>query len=129
MSSQNDDISSNVLRQMKAGGFDFTQIHPIEFYAVFPDEAGARRAARQFRGESLNAQVKEGDGGWHLELSKVMYATYCGIGDFEEAFEQLVTPYGGEVEGWGSSTSGSRPSSPAWPSSQAHPRQAGAGLP
>ena len=89
MSSQNDDISSNVLRQMKAGGFDFTQIHPIEFYA------------RQFRGESLNAQVKEGDGGWHLELSKVMYATYCGIGDFEEAFEQLVTPYGGEVEGWG----------------------------
>lgn len=129
MSSQNDDISSDVLRQMKAGGFDFTQIHPIEFYAVFPDEAGARRAARQFRGESLNAQVKEGDGGWHLELSKVMYATYCGIGDFEEAFEQLVTPYGGEVEGWGSSTSGSRPSSPAWPSPQAHPRQAGAGLP
>ena len=101
MSSQNDDISSNVLRQMKAGGFDFTQIHPIEFYAVFPDEAGARRAARQFRGESLKAHVKEGDGGWHLELSKVMYATYCGIGDFEEAFEQLVTPYGGEVEGWG----------------------------
>ena len=44
MSSQNDDISSNVLRQMKAGGFDFTRIHPIEFYAVFPDEAGARRA-------------------------------------------------------------------------------------
>lgn len=96
MSSQNDDISSNVLRQMKAGGFDFTQIHPIEFYAVFPDEAGARRAAGQFRGESLNAQVKElGDGAWHLELSKVMYATYGGIGDFEEAFEQLVTPYGG----------------------------------
>ena len=102
MSSQNDDISSNVLRQMKAGGFDFTQIHPIEFYAVFPDEAGARRAAGQFRGESLNAQVKElGDGAWHLELSKVMYATHGGIGDFEEAFEQLVTPYGGEVEGWG----------------------------
>ena len=102
MSSQNDDISSNVLRQMKAGGFDFTQIHPIEFYAVFPDEAGARRAAGQFRGESLNAQVKElGDGAWHLELSKVMYATYGGIGDFEEAFEQFVTPYGGEVEGWG----------------------------
>jgi len=102
MRSQNDDISSNVLRQMKAGGFDFTQIHPIEFYAIFPDEAGARRAAGQFRGESLNAQVKElGDGAWHLELSKVMYATYCGIGDFEEAFEQLVTPYGGEVEGWG----------------------------
>jgi len=102
MSSLNDDISSNVLRQMKAGGFDFTRIHPIEFYAVFPDEAGARRAAGQFRGESLNAQVREmDDGGWHLELSKVMYATYGGIGDFEETFEQVVSPCGGEVEGWG----------------------------
>ncbi|MDZ3990489.1 hypothetical protein PspTeo4_01512 [Pseudomonas sp. Teo4] len=48
MSSQNDDISSNVLRQMKAGGFDFTRIHPIEFYAVFPDEAGARRPPGSF---------------------------------------------------------------------------------
>ncbi|MBF8731348.1 MULTISPECIES: ribonuclease E inhibitor RraB [Pseudomonas] len=102
MSSQNDDISSNVLRQMKAGGFDFTRIHPIEFYAVFPDEAGARRAAGQFRGESLNAQVRElDDGAWHLELSKIMYATYRGIGAFEEAFEQVVSPLGGEVEGWG----------------------------
>ncbi|EKT4466229.1 ribonuclease E inhibitor RraB [Pseudomonas putida] len=102
MSSQNDDISSSVLRQMKDGGFDFTRIHPIEFYAVFPDEAGARRAARQFRGESVSAQVCElDDGAWHLELSKVMYATYRGIGAFEETFEQLVSPFGGEVEGWG----------------------------
>ncbi|ANC04416.1 MULTISPECIES: ribonuclease E inhibitor RraB [Pseudomonas] len=102
MSSQNEDISSSVLRQMKAGGFDFTQIHPIEFYATFPDEVGARRAAGQFRGESINAQVHErDDGAWHLELSKVMYATYRGIGAFEEAFEAVISPLGGEVEGWG----------------------------
>ena len=79
MSSQNDDISSDVLRQMKAGGFDFTQIHPIEFYAVFPDEAGARCAARQFRGESLNAQVKEGDGGWHLERARSCMPPIVGL--------------------------------------------------
>ncbi|MHC6224636.1 ribonuclease E inhibitor RraB [Pseudomonas sp. X10] len=102
MSSQNDDISSSVLRQMKAGGFDFTRIHPIEFYAVFPDEAGARRAAGQFRGESLKAQVRElDDGAWHLELSKVMYASQGGIGAFEQDFESVIVPLGGEVEGWG----------------------------
>ena len=102
MSSQNDDISSNVLRQMKAGGFDFTRIHPIEFYAVFPDEDKARRAAGKFRGESLKAQVRElDDGGWHLELSKVMFATYGGIGEFEQDFESVIGPLGGEVEGWG----------------------------
>jgi hypothetical protein len=30
-----------------------------------------------------------------------MYATYRGIGAFEEAFEGVVVPLGGEVEGWG----------------------------
>ncbi len=41
-----EDISSNVLRRMKEGGFDFARIYPIEFYAIFPDEAGTagRRA-------------------------------------------------------------------------------------
>ncbi|MDD0975373.1 ribonuclease E inhibitor RraB [Pseudomonas fontis] len=101
MSSQYEDISSTVLRRMKEGGFNFTQIHPIEFYAVFPDEERARRAAGQFRGESLSAQVSECDEGWHLELSKVMYATYGGIGEFEQDFEAVIAPLGGEIQGWG----------------------------
>lgn len=97
-----EDISSSVLRRMKEGGFDFSRFHPIEFYAIFPDEERARRAAGHFRGESLNAQVSvRDDGAWYLELSKVMYATHGGIGAFEQAFERVVSPYGGEVEGWG----------------------------
>ena len=82
-----EDISSNVLRRMKEGGFDFSRFHPIEFYAIFPDEERARRAAGKFRGESINAQVSvRDDGAWALELSKVMYATYDDIGDFEQGF-------------------------------------------
>ncbi|MDE1164181.1 MAG: ribonuclease E inhibitor RraB [Pseudomonas sp.] len=97
-----EDISTQVLRRMKEGGFDFSSIHPIEFYAVFPDEKRARTAAGKFRGESLNAQVSErDDGAWHLELSKVMHATYGGIGEFELDFEAVVAPLGGEIEGWG----------------------------
>lgn len=45
-----EDISTSVLRRMKEGGFDFSQFHPIEFYAIFPDEERARRAAGHFRG-------------------------------------------------------------------------------
>lgn len=102
MSHNDDDISSTVLRQMKEGGFDFTRIHPIEFYATFPSEACARRAAGAFRGESTNAQLSElEEGAWHLQLSKVMYATYVGIGDFEETFERVISPLGGEIKGWG----------------------------
>ncbi|MFU2330644.1 ribonuclease E inhibitor RraB [Pseudomonas sp. MAG733B] len=98
-----EDISSSVLRRMKEGGFDFSRFHPIEFYAIFPDEERARRAARQFHhGESLNAQISvRDDGAWALELSKVMYATYDDIGDFEQGFEAVVEPLGGIIEGWG----------------------------
>lgn len=38
-----DDVSVNVLRRMKEGGFDFARIHPIDFFAIFPSE---RRPAR-----------------------------------------------------------------------------------
>ena len=97
-----EDISSNVLRRMKEGGFDFSRFHPIEFYAIFPDEERARRAAGKFRGESINAQVSaRDDGAWSLELSKVMYATYDDIGDFEQGFSAVVEPLGGIIEGWG----------------------------
>ncbi|EJM75397.1 MAG: ribonuclease E inhibitor RraB [Pseudomonas sp.] len=98
-----EDISSSVLRRMKEGGFDFSRFHPIEFYAIFPDEERARRAAGHFHhGESLNAQVSvRDDGAWALELCKVMYATYDDIGDFEQGFEAVVEPLGGIIEGWG----------------------------
>jgi hypothetical protein len=97
-----EDISTHVLRRMKEGGFDFARIHPIEFYAVFPDEQRARLAAQKFRGESLNTQINaREDGAWHLQLSKLMYATYDGIGDFEQDFQTAITGLDGEVEGWG----------------------------
>ena len=98
-----EDISSSVLRRMKEGGFDFSRFHPIEFYAIFPDEERARRAAGHFhRGESLDAQVSvRDDGAWALELCKVMYATYDDIGDFEQGVEAVVEPLGGIIEGGG----------------------------
>lgn len=106
----NDDVSSNVLRRMKEGGFDFARFHPIEFYATFPDEDRARKAAGNFRGESLNAQVSVDDEGtWHLQVSKVMHATYDGIGHFEHDLESLVLPLGGVLDGWGVSHQVKRP--------------------
>jgi len=97
-----EDISSHVLRRMKESGFDFARSYPIEFYAVFPDEERARQAAEKFRGESLNTQINaREDGAWHLQLSKVMFATYDGIGDFEQDFQSAIFGLDGEVEGWG----------------------------
>lgn len=97
-----EDVSSTVLRRMKEGGFDFARVHPIDFYAVFSEESQARQAAECFRGESTNAQIfPRDDGNWNLQVSKVMYATYDGIGDFEHDLEELVEPLGGVLDGWG----------------------------
>lgn len=97
-----EDVSSNVLLRMKEGGFDFARVHPIEFYAVFQAQEQACVAASNFRGECINAQVSpRDDGAWDLQVSKVMYATYDGIGDFEQDLEDLVEPLGGVVDGWG----------------------------
>ncbi len=96
-----EDIGNTVLRQMREGGFDFARVHPIEFYAIFADEAQARRAAGQFRGEWLNAQVCRRDGAWHLQVSKVMYATRDGLDDFEHDLLAVVGPLGGILDGWG----------------------------
>lgn len=97
-----EDVSSNVLMRMKEGGFDFARVHPIEFYAVFPDRECASVAASQFRGECVNAQIApREDGAWDLQVSKVMYATFDGIGDFEQDLENLIEPLGGVVDGWG----------------------------
>ncbi|MDH1262913.1 MULTISPECIES: ribonuclease E inhibitor RraB [unclassified Pseudomonas] len=96
------DVSTNVLQRMKEGGFDFSSVHPIEFYAIFPDEERARMATRNFRGESLHTLVTErDDGAWNLQVSKVMYATHAGIGDFEQNMESVVVPLGGTLDGWG----------------------------
>ncbi|HLV17491.1 MAG TPA: ribonuclease E inhibitor RraB [Pseudomonas sp.] len=97
-----EDVSNAVLSRMKESGFDFARVHPIEFYAIFPSEEAARRAARSFQGESLNAQVSaRSDGSWNLQVSKVMFATRAGIGDFEQGLEDLVEPLGGVLDGWG----------------------------
>jgi hypothetical protein len=67
-----------------------------------PCEERARQAAEKFRGESLNTQINaREDGAWHLQLSKIMYATYDGIGDFEQDFQTAILGLDGEVEGWG----------------------------
>ena len=41
------------------------------------------------------------DGVWHLQVSKVMFATYHGIDDFEHDLESVVLPLGGKLDGWG----------------------------
>jgi len=97
-----EDVSSKVLQRMKEGGFDFARVHAIEFYAVFLDREQASKVAGNFRGECVHTQVSPGDeGGWELQVSRVMHATFDGITAFQDALENLVEPLGGQINGWG----------------------------
>jgi hypothetical protein len=97
-----DEISRNMLVQMKKGGFDFAAFHSIEFYAILPDRQAAQAVARQFCGESMNTTIQQGEGdAWTLQLSKVMVATQLGIVAVEEDLQARVEPLGGVTDGWG----------------------------
>ena len=97
-----DDVANGMFRRMKEGGFDFARFHPIEFYALFPDQQRALAAKSSFQGESLHAQISERDDGvWHLQVSKVMFATSDGIDNFEQDLQSVVLPLGGKLDGWG----------------------------
>lgn len=107
--------SRNLLLRMKEGGFDFSRIHAIDFYLLFPAQAPAQRAAQLFRGESLNTQVyRRANGSWYLQVSKVMHASHAAIEDFEHSLQALVLPLGGIADGWGvtQEPSASSPESP-----------------
>ena len=66
-----EDVSGNVLLRMKEGGFDFARVHPIEFYAVFPDRERACAAASNFRGECVNTQIAPRER-WHSPASAAL---------------------------------------------------------
>lgn len=100
--SLHEQFSQSLLHRMKDHGFDFSRVHPIEFYAILPDEDCARQAAGNFRGESLNTQVsRRREGGWVLQVSKVMHASEGCIDDFEQDLASVVAPLGGILDGWG----------------------------
>lgn len=92
----------SVLQRMKECGFDFSRLHPIEFYAVFRCEDTARGLTQRFTGEFSHAWVDgRDDGSWELQVSRVMYATPEDIQGFEQRLGTLVEPLGGEMDGWG----------------------------
>ena len=100
--SLHEQCSQSLLHHMKDHGFDFTRVHPIDFYAILPDETLARQAAGNFRGESFNTQISQREeGGWVLQVSKVMHASEGCIDDFEQDLASVVAPLGGVLDGWG----------------------------
>lgn len=102
------DENGDVLRRMVASGFDFGQVHDVDFYAIFPVRADAVLVARQLieadRSSNSLAAVKTDtteDGATELKVVRKMLVTHDGVTIFERLLGEMCAAHGGKLDGWG----------------------------
>ena len=102
------DENGDVLRRMAASGFDFNQVHDVDFFALFRVKEDAALVARQLleadRSEkSLTSVTTEThqDGATELKIVRTMLVTHDRITRFERYLGEICGSHGGELDGWG----------------------------
>lgn len=105
--------TGQILAEMHAAGFDFSEQYVVDFFALFHNEEDADKVAKIFieRIENDEPFVKVesrnydhgGDGSHAIELqvSKVMPVTYQDISDFELEYKRIAEKHNGYSDGWG----------------------------
>jgi hypothetical protein len=75
----------------------------IDFSVDVPDEHTARRVAEIVAGHGFDPSIFEDDdsGSWSVYCSKSMLATYDGVVAVQAQLNELLGPYGGSCDGWG----------------------------
>jgi hypothetical protein len=103
-----DDENGAVLRRMAASGFDFSQAHDVDFYAVFEERAEAALVARQVieadRSENSLAGVSTGatqDRRTELKVVRKMLVTHGSVTAYERRLGEMCAAHGGQLVGWG----------------------------
>ena len=102
INSQIDNVSVNILNDMKKNGFDFSHLHSIDFYILFLLEHDAQKVSQNFNSELINTEIIfRKDNYWELKVSRVMFVLYSEIKKFELYLKQLITHLNGVFDGWG----------------------------
>ena len=103
-----DDENGDVLRRMAESGFNFGQVHDVDFYAVFGERADAVKVARQLieadRSENSLAGVSTDDtqgGATELKVVRKMLVTHQSVTVFERRLGEMCAAHGGHLDGWG----------------------------
>lgn len=101
-----DDMNGDVLRRMIADGDNLSVPREIDFSILFPDEKSAIRFARAVGGKFdrikillLDSAMRGFD--WDVTASRVMLPDHTEITEIEMFLENVITPLGGENDGWG----------------------------
>lgn len=97
------DADGDALRNVAESGADMSSPMVIDFSVEVADERTARRVAEVVAAHGFDPSISEHDDSdsWSVYCSKSMLATYDGVIAVQVELNELVSPYGGSCEGWG----------------------------
>ena len=97
------DADGDALRRVAADGNDLTKPMAFDLTVVVPDEASATSVADAagLAGYETTIDLDEETDESICVCTKLMLATYDNVIRAQEELQELVAPYGGEVDGWG----------------------------
>jgi len=102
------DENTEVINNMKMGGFDFSRPHVVDFFALFSTKKQANVVAEMYRnaGKKKTAfklvEVKKDENGdYELLVQVLMDVTYENITGFENTLTSRALATQGKFNGWG----------------------------
>ncbi|HEX6597344.1 MAG TPA: ribonuclease E inhibitor RraB [Acidimicrobiales bacterium] len=97
------DADGDTLRRVAADGNDLTKPMAFDLTVVLPDEASAISVADAARlaGYETTIDLDEESDESICVCTKLMLPTYDNVIRAQDELQELVAPYGGEVDGWG----------------------------
>jgi hypothetical protein len=97
------DADGDSLRRVAENGSDMSRPMLIEYSIGVPDEPCAQRIAELTRSHGFDVSLSSDEGAksWSVYCAKTMLATYDGVIAVQAQLNELVQPYGGSCDGWG----------------------------
>ena len=97
------DENGDVLRNMLNDGADLSQPHIVDFYIAVPNQKVGTLVAAAAAKLGFDTDLTEDEPGsdWTVCCSKQMVPDHAAITQIEQDLDQLATPLGGRIDGWG----------------------------
>lgn len=104
-----DDDNGAILRCLAEHRFDFESEHPVDFFALLPNDAAAQAVAEHYRklqkedSPVTDVELRPGLDGKSIELvvTQLMTVNYENVCQFEKQFELVCRKHKGTTDGWG----------------------------
>jgi hypothetical protein len=97
------DPDAATIHQLQKAGSDLTKPHEPEFFLYLPTEVTARQVADSLTHLGFTTQAKHAEQGtdWLCRATKRMILTHDALAKLRLDFIALLTPLGGDYDGWG----------------------------